>query len=127
MPNFGELLAVLVALAVGAVQAPDSLGWIIVVIYGVSFVQGQIIGPLIAAETLNIPPVLILLGQIVVAGFFGVMGIVLAVPIVAIGMVIVQEVYIKDILGDDNKYIESNSQNDDNAGQYVDDLMPDGV
>ena len=127
VPNFGELLAVLVALAVGAVQAPDSLGWIVVVIYGVSFVQGQIIGPLIAAETLNIPPVLILLGQIVVAGFFGVMGIVLAVPIVAIGMVIVQEVYIKDILGDDNKFIESDSQDGDNAGQYVDDLMPDGV
>lgn len=100
VPNFGELIAVLTALSVGVVQAPDRLIWIIVVIYGVSFLQGQIFGPLIASETVNIPPVLILLGQIVVGGFFGVAGIVLAVPIMAIGMVLVQEVYVRDILGD---------------------------
>ncbi|GAB4529679.1 MAG: AI-2E family transporter [Anaerolineae bacterium] len=100
VPNFGELLATLIAVAVAAVQAPDSVPLVIVVIYGVSFVQGQIFAPLITFETVNIPPVLILLGQIVVAGFFGVLGIILAVPIIAIAMTLVQEVYIKDILGD---------------------------
>jgi len=100
VPNFGELIAALVALSVGLVQAPDKLVLIVLVIYGVSFIQGQILGPLITAETVDVPPVLILLGQIVVAGFFGVLGIVMAVPIIAIAMVLVQEVYIKDILGD---------------------------
>ncbi|MDX1993147.1 MAG: AI-2E family transporter [bacterium] len=100
VPNFGELLAASVALAVGLVQAPDRLILILMVIYGVSFVQNQILGPLITAETVDVPPVLVLLGQIVVAGFFGVLGIVMAVPIIAIAMVLVQEVYIKDILGD---------------------------
>lgn len=100
VPSFGELLAVLVALAVGVVQAPDRLVWIVVVIYGVSFIQGQIFAPLITAESVEIPPVLILLGQVVVAGFFGAIGIILAVPILVICMVLIQEVYIKDILGD---------------------------
>jgi predicted PurR-regulated permease PerM len=100
VPNFGELLAAICSLAVGAVQAPDRLHWILIVIYGVSLIQGQILGPIITSERLKIPPVLILIGQIVVAGLFGVMGIILAVPITAIAMVIVQEVYIKDILGD---------------------------
>lgn len=102
VPSFGELLALAVALAVGVVQAPDRLIWIVVVIYGVSFIQGQIFAPLITAESVDIPPVLILLGQVVVAGFFGVVGIVLAVPILVICMVLVQEIYVKDILGDDS-------------------------
>lgn len=102
VPSFGELLAMTVALAVGVVQAPDRLIWIVVVIYGVSFIQGQIFAPLITSESVDIPPVLILLGQVVVAGFFGVVGIVLAVPILVIFMVLVQEVYVKDILGDES-------------------------
>ncbi|GAB4312466.1 MAG: AI-2E family transporter [Phototrophicales bacterium] len=102
VPNFGELIAVGVSLAVAAVQAPDRLLWVIIVIYGISFLQNQVIGPLVTSESVNIPPVLILLGQIIVAGFFGVIGIILAVPILVIVMVVVQEVYIKDILGDDS-------------------------
>lgn len=132
VPNFGELIAVLTALSVGVVQAPDRLIWIVIVIYGVSFLQGQIFGPLIAAETVNIPPVLILLGQIIVGGFFGVAGIVLAVPIMAIGMVLVQEVYVRDILGDPS--IGGGSQGDDAIGEKSslvvsrdDGLVTDGV
>ena len=72
----------------------------IVVIYGVSFIQSQVVGPLLVAGSINLPAVLILLGQIVAGIFFGFLGIMLAVPLTAIIMVIVQEVYIKDILGD---------------------------
>jgi predicted PurR-regulated permease PerM len=137
VPNFGELIAVGGSLAVAAVQAPDRLMWVVVVIYGVSFLQNQVIGPLVTAESVNIPPVLILLGQIIVAGFFGVIGIILAVPILVIGMVVVQEVYIKDILGDDSPgdltaverviakhgYKLSRRPSDD----MTDGLQPDGV
>ena len=45
-------------------------------------------------------PVVVLIGQIFAAIFFGFLGIMLAVPIIAILLVLVQEVYIKDILGD---------------------------
>lgn len=133
VPTFGELLSVIVALVVGVVQAPESLLWIAVVIYGVSFVQGQIIGPLLASESVEIPPVLILMGQIIVGGFFGVTGIVLAVPIMAIFMVIIQEVYIIDILGDrsggKDVAIEENAPHIINSSSRFDEesLMSDGV
>lgn len=100
VPNFGQLLAVLVAVLVASVQAPDNLIWIIVIIYGVSFIQGQILAPILTSGAVNIPPVLFLLGQIIIAGFFGVLGIILTGPMLVILMVIVQEVYVKDILGD---------------------------
>jgi predicted PurR-regulated permease PerM len=85
---------------VGFVQAPQSIGWIVVIIYGTSFLQSQVIAPLLFSESINLSPVMVLLGQIFSAAFFGFLGIMLAVPLTAILMILVQEVYVKDILGD---------------------------
>jgi predicted PurR-regulated permease PerM len=100
VPNFGQLVAVIAAVVVGIVQAPGSVSGIIAVIYGISFVQSQIFTPLLFAESVRIPPVLVLLGQIVCGALFGFLGILLAVPITAIFVILVREVYIKDVLGD---------------------------
>jgi predicted PurR-regulated permease PerM len=100
IPNFGQLIAVIAAIVVGIVQAPENLGWIIVVIYGISFIQSQIFSPILFAESINLPPVMVLLGQIVAGALFGFIGILLAVPLTAIVMILVQEIYIKDLLGD---------------------------
>ncbi len=101
VPNFGPIITVIPSVAVGIVQAPDNIGWIIVIIYGVSFLQSQVISPLLVQGSIKLPPVLVLLGQIVAGYFFGFLGILLAVPLSAIVMVLVQEVYIKDVLGDE--------------------------
>jgi predicted PurR-regulated permease PerM len=100
IPNFGQLIAVLAAIVVGIVQAPENLGWIIILIYGISFVQSQIFSPILFSESINLPPVMVLLGQIVAGALFGFIGILLAVPITAILMILIQEIYIKDLLGD---------------------------
>ena len=47
IPNFGPLIALIPSIAVGLIQAPDQVGWIIVVVYGVSFIQTQIMIPLL--------------------------------------------------------------------------------
>lgn len=100
IPNFGPLVALVPSIAVGILQAPDQIGWIIVVVYGVSFIQTQIVIPLLVAGSIRLPPVLVLLGQIIAGVFFGFLGIMLAVPITAILLVLVQEIYVKDVLGD---------------------------
>ena len=100
IPNFGTIVALIPSIAVGIVQTPNSWGWVIVVIYGVSFVQSQIVTPLLVSGSIRLPPVLVLLGQIVAGAFFGFLGLMLAVPLTAILMVLVQEIYIKDMLGD---------------------------
>jgi predicted PurR-regulated permease PerM len=100
VPNFGPLAALVPSLAVGFAQAPDKIFWIVLIIYGTSFLQSQIIAPLIFRESINLPPVLVLVGQIFAAVFFGFLGIMLAVPLMAILVIIVQEVYVKDVLGD---------------------------
>ncbi|PJF26243.1 MAG: hypothetical protein CUN53_08690, partial [Phototrophicales bacterium] len=100
IPNFGPIFALIPSVAVGLVQTPQDIGWIVVIIYGVSFVQSQVLTPLLVQESIQLPPVLVLMGQIIAGAFLGFIGIMLAVPITAILMVLVQEVYVKDILGD---------------------------
>lgn len=100
IPNFGPLLALIPALLVGAVQSPDRLLVIVIIVYGVSFIQSQVVSPILANEDMNMPPVLILIGQIVFGIFFGFLGIMFAVPLTAILLVLLDEVYVKDVLGD---------------------------
>lgn len=118
IPNFGPIIALIPSIAVGILQTPESVGWIVVIIYGVSFVQSQIFTPLLVAGSIKLPAVMVLLGQIVAGAFLGFLGIMLAVPITAILMVLVQEVYIKDILGD-------SSVHEDPVLEEA--LIPDGV
>ncbi len=100
IPNFGPILALIPSIAVGILQAPDNIGWVIIVIYGVSFLQSQVVTPLLVQGSIRLPPVLVLLGQIVAGAFLGFLGMMLAVPITAILRVLVQEVYVKDVLVD---------------------------
>lgn len=100
VPTFGTLVAAVLAVAVGIIQEPQNVGLIILVTYLISLVQSQVISPLLVAGRINLPPALVLLAQIVFGLLFGFLGLLLAVPLAAILMVIVQEVYIRDILGD---------------------------
>jgi len=100
IPNFGPLLALIPSIAVAVIQTPESTLLVVVIIYGVSFLQSQIIGPLLASESMNLAPVLVLVGQIVFGVFFGFLGVMLAVPLTALTVDLVSEIYVKDVIGD---------------------------
>ena len=100
IPNFGPVVALVPSVAVAMVEAPQNVIWVVVVIYGVSFFQSQVISPVLASERMNMPAILILLGQIIFGFFFGFLGLMLAVPLSACLAVLVDEMYVKDVLGD---------------------------
>lgn len=108
IPNFGPILALIPAILVGAVVAPQNIGWIIIIVYGVSFIQSQIVSPIMANEDMKMPPVLILVGQIVFGIFFGFLGLMFAVPMTAIFLVLMDEIYVKDVLGDKQSVPDEN-------------------
>lgn len=110
IPNFGPLLALIPSIAVAVIQAPESMLLVVVIIYGVSFLQSQIIGPLLASESMNLAPVLVLIGQIVFGVFFGFLGVMLAVPLTALTVDLVSEIYVKDVIGDKGQPTLAESQ-----------------
>ena len=59
-----------------------------------------IVGPLILRQAVDIPPAWILVAIVLLGSLFGVMGIALAVPLIAIGRVAILRFYVEDYLGD---------------------------
>ena len=63
-------------------------------------VEGNIMMPLIFQRTVHLPPALSILGQLVMGAVFGVLGFILATPLTAVAMVLIQKLYVEDVLTD---------------------------
>lgn len=99
VPFFGTLVStVLPALFVlgleGALQA------VLVLLLGVvvHLVEANVVHPLIMQRQIRLPPVLSIVSVLVMADLFGGVGLVLAVPVLAVVMVVVRRVYVEEIL-----------------------------
>ncbi len=100
IPNFGPLLAIVPAFLVGYVQDP-SLGFYVILLYiGVQTVESNLITPFIMKKQIQIPLAMTLFSQILLALLVGGLGLIFATPIIAVIMVMIQMIYIEDILGD---------------------------
>ena len=100
IPNFGPLISLGPIIAVVLLNEPSKILTVIAVYYGFQLVFNQLLAPLLVGQEINLPPVVVLLAQIIAGVFFGFLGLLLSVPLAAVATVLVREIYIRDILGD---------------------------
>jgi predicted PurR-regulated permease PerM len=100
VPFFGTivstLLPALVVLAAGGVGKAFA---VLLLGVGVHLVEANVVAPLIFQERIKLPPVLTILSILVMATVLGVLGLIVAVPLLAITMVILRHVLIGEIYG----------------------------
>lgn len=97
IPNFGSLAAmipgVLLALTIGTNTAI-----ITALIYIVSqTIVSSIITPIIQERIIKLPPALTIVSQVIMGTLSGALGIILAVPLLVIVIILVDELYVKRI------------------------------
>jgi predicted PurR-regulated permease PerM len=97
VPNFGPLIAmipgVLLAFTMGT-----NIAIIVALLYIVSqTIVANIVTPLIQKRMINLPPALTLISQLVMGVVSGALGIILAVPLLAIVFIVVDELYVKQM------------------------------
>lgn len=95
VPNIGPLVAMIPALLVALMQGGNTALLVAGLYLLVQALESNLITPFIQNKMISIPPALILIGQLMMGTLLGVMGIILATPIVAVIMVAVRELYIK--------------------------------
>lgn len=107
IPNFGPIIAgipaVVIALAPtdGAPGLNMQAALLVVVLYTVvQTLEGSVLTPLIQRRAIDIPPALLILSQLALTLFAGPLGLVLTTPIVAVALVFVRELYVRDGLGE---------------------------
>jgi predicted PurR-regulated permease PerM len=100
IPNLGPVLAFIPAIFVALSQ-----GWMTAVYVSLFYVviqtiEGNFLTPMVQQRVISVPAVLILATQVLLFDLMGFLGIVLAMPLLACVMVLIQMVYVEDFLGD---------------------------
>ena len=99
VPFFGTLVStVLPALFVLGLYGPFQALLVLLLGVIVHLVEANVVHPLIMQRQIRLPPVLSIFSVLVMAEIFGGVGLILAVPVLAIVMVIVRRVYVEEIL-----------------------------
>ena len=95
IPNFGPLIALIPAALLGLMQGPNTALLVVGLFTLIQIIQSTVTQPLIQKKMVSVPPVLLVFGQVamgVIAGFWGVL---LATPLVAIVMTLVNRLYVE--------------------------------
>ena len=83
VPNIGALTSGVLMTAVGFSAGVDTGLWAIAIYFIVQTFDGYVVIPMVAKSTVDLPPALTLSSQILASTLFGVLGLALADPIVA--------------------------------------------
>lgn len=100
IPNIGPTISVIfpVTVALLDVSAPWKAIAVIILYLVIQNLESYVVTPTVMARQVSLLPALTLLAQIIFATFFGLLGLLLALPLAVIAQVFIKEVLIKDIL-----------------------------
>lgn len=96
IPLIGPTLAFLPALLVASTEGTTAMLSVIALYGGIQFLEGNFLTPLIQRHMTSIPPVVLMTTQAMMGLLFGMFGVALAAPVAIAGMVLVEELYLKD-------------------------------
>jgi predicted PurR-regulated permease PerM len=106
IPNFGPIISAVPAILLAFIDNPIKAVYVLALFVGVQLIESNLVTPIIERETVELPPALTIVFQLALGILIGGLGLVLATPILAVAMVIVQMLYVQDVLGDNETEVE---------------------
>jgi len=100
VPFIGPIFAAIPAIAVALTVSPTTALWVALLYIVVQQIEGNLIMPLVMRGAAHLPPALTVLFQAIMSVIFGFLGLLLAVPILAVVMVMVDTLYVEPMEGD---------------------------
>lgn len=101
IPNIGPVIAgiviIVAALAVGPATALYAVGVYLLI----QTLESYLLTPFIQRRALDIPPATLFAAQILLGVLFGLWGLALALPLVAVAKTVIDRLYLEDTLGED--------------------------
>ncbi len=95
VPNFGPVIAMAPAVLI-ALTISFNTGVAVAILYiAMQTLANNIVTPLVQKRMIDLPPALTLVSQLIMGAISGVLGIILATPLLAIISIIVDELYVK--------------------------------
>jgi len=100
IPNFGPVIALVPAFLLALMQGTTTAIIIVALYTGIQVVQSAVTQPLIQKKMISLPPALVIFGQVAMGLLAGFWGVLLATPVIAILMTVINELYVDQQPGD---------------------------
>jgi predicted PurR-regulated permease PerM len=100
IPTVGPILSAVPAVAMGFLDSPEKALYVAIAFWAIQFAENHLLIPLLMKGGVDVPPVLTILSQALMAMVFGFLGLMCAVPILAAVMVAVKMLYVEDVVGE---------------------------
>jgi predicted PurR-regulated permease PerM len=101
IPYVGPILSAVPAVGMALLDSPEKALYVALAYTAIQQLEGAVLQPLLMKEGLQVPPVITILSQGLLATLFGFLGLLLAVPLVASVMIPVKMLYVRDVVGDE--------------------------
>lgn len=101
VPYLGAIAAAIPALLVALLESPAKAFWVLVIYTSVHLVEGYLITPFVQRRAVALPPGLLLSVQLLSASLFGLGGVIFSTPLTVVGIILVQMLYVQDVLGEE--------------------------
>jgi predicted PurR-regulated permease PerM len=102
IPYLGPLLALIPILLLAFLQSPLVALYIFILYMVIQNLEANVLMPIIFHRTVQVPPALGVISQILFGSLIGLSGFILAIPLMAVLLQFVKMVYVEDVLGDNN-------------------------
>jgi predicted PurR-regulated permease PerM len=100
VPNIGPILAGIPAVLLALLEGPTKALYVIGLYIIIQNLEGFVLTPLVQQRTVSLPPAVIILSQVLLGVLVGTLGVLLATPLAATVLVLVQMLYLEDTLGE---------------------------
>jgi predicted PurR-regulated permease PerM len=101
IPSLGPLISVIPAIMLGLTVSPLMGLWVCLLYLGVQIIEANVITPLVQRRAISLPPAFVLGSELLVGLLLGGAGLAFATPLAAVVLVLVNMIYIQDVLGEE--------------------------
>lgn len=98
IPNVGPVLSIVPPALLALLDAPWKAGAVVAVYLLIQQFESLVLVPVIMAQEVSVLPVFTILAVVIFASFFGFLGLFLAIPLLIVTQIWLQEVLVKDVL-----------------------------
>ncbi|HEY7193286.1 MAG TPA: AI-2E family transporter [Gemmatimonadales bacterium] len=100
VPYLGSIASAVPSVLIAAATSFNVALYVIILFLGLHLIEGYLVVPLVQRRLVHLPPALTLAAQIILGVLAGIIGLLVATPLVAAGIVLVRMIYVEDVLGD---------------------------
>lgn len=100
VPNLGPIVSMVPAALIGLLHSPMTAVYVVIVYMVAQTIETYLLTPMVQEKTVDLPPAITIVAQLILGVLFGGLGVALAAPLMAITLVLVRSFYIQDVLGD---------------------------